>query len=88
MKNPSVFPNEETVWEGDESRIVEHPGMSLLDHFAGLAMQATLSSSTRMEGIGIIHEKTKEDIQNIVAALSYEHARAMLEERAKPENQL
>lgn len=83
MKNPSVFPNEETVWEGDESRIVEHPGMSLLDHFAGLAMQGLMANPRDVHVIG-----DDKSTKNGVSELSYAIARAMLEERAKPENQL
>jgi len=50
--------------------------MTLLDYYAGLAMQGVLSDP-----------KLKDTMENI-CAWSYEIARVMLEERAKPENQL
>ena len=49
-------------------------GMTLLDHFAGLAMQ------------GIIKDycvEANDSIQNTVAKMSYEMAAAMLKEREK-----
>jgi len=54
-------------------------GMSFLDHFAGLAMQGLLGDNKN-----IPLTTTCE----LVAEKSYNIARAMLEERAKPENQL
>lgn len=80
MKNPPAYPAKTyftghftgTRREGDET-----PGMSLLDHFAGLAMQGMVA-----------HDNPKELYYRTIAAYAYLIARAMLEERAKPENQL
>ena len=86
MKNPSAYPAKTyffgeltgTRHEGEET-----PGMSLLDHFAGLAMQGLMANPRDVHVIG-----DDKSTKNGVSELSYAIARAMLEERAKPENQL
>lgn len=83
MKNPSAYPSKTYFigeLTGQRHEGEETPGMSILDHFAGLAMQGLLANpgdlsylSTSAKGI---------------SGMAYDYARAMLEERAKPENQL
>ena len=83
MKNPPVYPTLEsmpvarTADDVTYHDVAHTPGMSLLDHFAGLAMQGMVA-----------HDNPKELYYRTIAAYAYLIARAMLEERAKPENQL
>lgn len=67
--NPQAYP--EGGWEYDGQGNVlpfQHPGMTLLDHFAGLAMQIMFAETIEPED---------------VARDAYEMADAMLKERTK-----
>lgn len=72
-----AFPNAKVIINGlDEQDGVSgySPGMTLLDHFAGLAMQGAIAGmATRAETL----------IYKECAGLAYEMALAMLEEREK-----
>lgn len=76
MKNPPAYPG--AVFRDWDDK--PQNGMSLLDHFAGLAMQGMNMNPGHGSGS---EEFFQEQIR-----MSYRIARAMLEERAKPENQL
>ena len=66
-----------TVIEGAYHRI-DHTGLTLRDHFAGLAMQAAFTFM--LNGSGHAHI----DKGEAVASAAYEVADAMLQERNKP----
>ena len=59
---------------GDRRTVTEQVGMSLRDHFAGLAMQALIPINYANDGTLV---------QDVVAQWSYEIADAMLAERKK-----
>lgn len=86
MKNPPAYPGES--WRGNDGYgyFAPHPGMSLLDHFAGLAMQAWITNPHRTPNA--FGSGTTQTTIDTLAHNAYKIARAMLEERAKPENQL
>lgn len=69
--NPQAFP--EGSWEYDGQGNVlpfQHPGMTLLDHFAGLVMQGMLAASENYPA-------------SELAGYAYQVADAMLKEREK-----
>lgn len=75
--NPPAFPRAMAIHEaGDDPQM----GMSLRDHFAGLAMQALMAKSPfEMLLPGEVGEKAAKRAQS-----AYMMADAMLTERAKP----
>lgn len=85
MKNPPVHPTLEsmpvarTADDVTYHDVTHTPGISLLDYFAGLAMQGLVSK---------VKDFQEQCLFGLLAVDSYRLARAMLEERAKPENQL
>ena len=61
----------------EHSKSALKSGMSLRDHFAGLAMQTTLDTARADDRTGISFE-------DHIASISYKIADAMLKERDKP----
>lgn len=59
-----------------ENRPGVDAGMSLRDHFAGLAMQAMIGAITQIDDAGIIRNRPSS-----VAELAYLYAECMLEQR-------
>lgn len=56
-------------------------GMTLLDYFAGRAMQALLGNSDAMRAVEKVRDD--EDQETVIARTAYRQAKAMLAERAK-----
>ena len=81
MKNPPAFP---TPPDPNSGSVHNHPfpGMTLLDYFAGQAMQA-LAHVTGDESRSWFGNKIPDNVEDIVAKMSYKFAQAMLEEREK-----
>lgn len=73
--NPPAFP--QTFYDEKGHFIDGFEGMSLLDHFAGLAMQAAYA---HLSGEA---DHTKHWTEEGIAESAYEMADAMLKERAK-----
>jgi len=76
VDNPNAFPISATIMQrltAKQLAMSEPCGMDLLDHFAGLAMQAEASTFSENYGLAAAD----------LAKLSYERARAMLDERNK-----
>ena len=69
MENPPAFPH---YAESEGSGSVNEPGMSLLDHFAGLAMQECMRDA-KLTG--------DEESAELLAHGAYNFAKAMLKER-------
>lgn len=89
MKNPPAFPGTYFVdrdgnladpFSDVSARGLYNSGMSLLDYYAGLAMQGMSFSTGHGSGS---QEFFQEQIRT-----AYKVARAMLEEREKPENNI
>lgn len=73
MKNPHIFPQDTLIQENKatgEQKFILKGGMTLLDYFAGQAMQALLSGTTR-------------PAYDTAVKHSYAIAQSMLEEREK-----
>lgn len=85
MKNPPAFPGEEEQHKdsgyGATVRFInKYPGMTLLDYFAGQAMQGLLASPRPI----LDGEEVPEILKlGLVARLAYKMAVSMLEEREK-----
>ena len=83
MKNPTAFPtteeNDKRSVRGDI--ILGQQGMTLLDYFAGRAMQGLLASpKSPLDG----NDEPPAVIRaSLIANLAYETAKAMLEERER-----
>lgn len=75
MKNIRVYPSQTTDAEGNYEK-----GMTLLDYFAGLALQGLIAQG----GIqGHLDGGGENNDQRINAQWAYKFAQAMLEERSK-----
>jgi hypothetical protein len=75
MKNHRAYPTQNFEYDGQGNVLHwQHEGMTLLDHFAGLAMQACLARGDDTNRPGI-------------AEWSYTMAEAMLKERVKYERE-
>jgi len=73
MKNHRAYPTQSYEYDGQGNVLHwQHEGMTLLDHFAGLAMQAYIARGDDTNRPGI-------------AEWSYTMAEAMLKERVKYE---
>ena len=77
MNNPhdggAAFPSDQpAMGYGPDARLIQ-PGMSLLDHFAGLAMQSLIGKTTLQNCF------TADNI----AVKAYDYAEAMIEERSR-----
>jgi hypothetical protein len=71
--NPSAYPGRKWSFIANQEMEVPTEGMSLMDHFAGLAMQGFIASDN---GEGRLRE-------DVIANWSYDLAEVMLKERMK-----
>lgn len=73
MKNHRAYPTQNYEYDGQGNVLHwQHEGMTLLDHFAGLAMQAYIARGVRIDNTAF-------------AKYAYSTADAMLKERVKYE---
>ena len=59
-------------------------GLTKLDHFSGLAMQGILSNSFLMEDV-VRNNSSSDKIVNLVALMSNQHAKALLQQLEESE---
>jgi hypothetical protein len=83
-ENPSAFPvtaTEQSFW--NQAPLMPEPGMSLRDHFAGLAMQGILSNSDTMREITRAYEKGNKinSFEECLSNMSFGFSDAMLKQR-------
>lgn len=83
MKNPKAFPTKNMLFNTrtNNVEVVEHGGMTLLDYFAGQALQGYAANHKSIEEIMKLSIAGKGKIVDIVAKHSYALAKAMLKER-------
>lgn len=80
-----AFPQDLQGRRGDDP---SPQGVSLRDHFAGLAMQATIQSLTEFDLAMAIRDEAEEqevDSKDIIADMAYRYADAMLTARERNE---
>jgi len=66
------------------------PGMSLLDYFAGLAMQSEIglqANDKRYEEVSELSEEFDQNSYEYLASKAYQHASAMIAERERIMNE-
>lgn len=78
------FRNGEEV-EVFSSQPVDHPGLSLRDHFAGKALQGMCSNYKLLDLVELAHLSSGEPVRFMLAHKSYEIADAMLAARGTPD---
>jgi len=79
--NPSAYPN--TTVNANGVIISKNYGMTLRDHFAGLAMQAIISNSDTMRELTKAYERGKktDSFESCLADMSFGFSDAMLKQR-------
>ncbi len=80
--NPPAFPYQFVANEDSE----ENRGLSLRDYFAAKAMQGIVTNSSFHDATFITAQKQGRSVGELIAAVSFEYADAMLSERLKGEN--
>lgn len=82
VPNPPAYPEIESISHGGivEIRTLNGTGLTMLDHFAGLAMQGMLSHSNESPMSGTFINNASHEFR---AEFAYEQAKAMLAERMK-----